>query len=156
MPHITSISKDPSRKLSAKLIQLSKPATFAAILIALAAPGAIDSKQSNLPLQQPDFDREQKMLLNLKQGVGSSGYYLLHSLRGTQLMVRDLEKATKQVEEVDKTYAKSRKKPDNRYLQAATLKIANCRQQAETLEAELHEAFAELKKSINQALVLEE
>lgn len=128
-----------------------------AIAISVVLPVAIDSKQSNeLPLQQPDFDREQKMLLNLKQGVGSSGYYLLHSLRETQAMVRELEKATKQVEEVDKTYAKSRRKPDNRYLQAATLKIANCKQQAETLEASIHDAFAELKKSINQALVLEE
>lgn len=68
-------------------------------------------------------------------------------------MARDLEKALNQVEEVDKTYAKSRNQPDSRYLENACLKITLARQTAEQLQDQLREAYAELKSSIEETVI---
>ena len=68
-------------------------------------------------------------------------------------MTRDLDKALDQVVEVDKTYAKSRHKPDNRYLENACLKITVARQTAEQLKFQLGDAYSELKDSIEQTMV---
>ena len=99
------------------------------------------------------FDRSQSMLINLKSAPMSAGFYILHSYGNSKVMARDLEKALNQVEEVDKTYAKSRNQPDSRYLENACLKITLARQTAEQLQDQLREAYAELKSSIEETVI---
>lgn len=68
-------------------------------------------------------------------------------------MSRDLDRALNQVVEVDKTYAKSRHKPDSRYLENVCLKLTVARQTANQLKDQLSDAFAELKESIEQTII---
>lgn len=98
-------------------------------------------------------NRAEKMVMNLRYGNGSSGFYLLESERLSKEMAKDLRKALFQLREVDKSYAKSRGKPDSRFLEPAAIKISQCQDKTEQLSKELKDAFWELKESINQALV---
>jgi len=101
------------------------------------------------------FDREQFMVMNLNRGHGSSGYYLVTALRITKDVGSDLEKAARQLEQVDKSYARSRGKPDDRYLSTTSDKINAARKTAAELETKLRDAYQDLKASIQQTLVLE-
>jgi hypothetical protein len=98
-------------------------------------------------------DRSQSMLINLKSAPMSAGYYLLHSYSNSKVMTRDLAKALNQVVEVDKTYAKSRNKPDSRYLEDACLRITVARQTAEQLQDQLRDAYSSLKSSIEETVI---
>src|SRR3984957_18007259 len=117
------------------------------LLLLLAAitilPGAHSNKLLSLPGSHPQFDRSQNMLLNLKSAPLSAGYYHIHSYGVTKQMNHDLEHALNQVVEVDKTYAKSRHKPDERYLESVCLKITVARQTAEALQGQLSDAYSE-------------
>lgn len=99
------------------------------------------------------FDRNQSMLINLKSAPMSAGYYIIHSYSASKTMSRDLDRALNQVVEVDKTYAKSRHKPDSRYLENVCLKLTVARQTADQLKDQLSDAFAELKESIEQTII---
>ena len=79
--------------------------------------------------------------------------YLLEAMRLSKEMDKDLRKALYQVREVDKSYAKSRGKPDSRFLEPAAIKIAQCQDRSDQLAKELKDSFLELKDSINQTLV---
>ena len=72
------------------------------------------------------------------------------------MIVRDLTKALHQLEEVDKAYAKSRGKPDSRYLEGTKLKLINATRSAEKLHEELWDTYLDLKKSISETLVIDE
>jgi NADH:ubiquinone oxidoreductase subunit E len=131
--------------------------TVLAVLILLAtltilpgpnSPGIMCSSEAH-----ESFDRNQSMLINLKSAPMSAGFYLLHSYGTTKAISHDLDKALNQVVEVDKTYAKSRHKPDARYLENVCLKMTVARQTADQLQEQLRDAYAELKSSIEETVV---
>jgi hypothetical protein len=99
------------------------------------------------------FDRAQTMLINLNHTRGSTGYYLLESDRVAKLMVRNLQKSLYQIQEVEKTYARSRGKPDDKVLASVSAKISLAQQTAQQLDDQLHDAFSELKESIKDTLI---
>ena len=105
---------------------------------------------------QGKFDREQTMLMNLKGQPNSSGFFLVQSSEKSKMIVRDLTKALHQLEEVDKAYAKSRGKPDSRYLEGTKFKLINATRSAEKLHEELWDTYLDLKKSISETLVIDE
>jgi hypothetical protein len=102
------------------------------------------------------LNRSQIMLLNLKTAPESSGYYIVQSYRISKEITSNLERAVDQLAAVDKTYAKYRHRPDDRFLQAASLKTTLAKQTAIELEQQLQDAFAELKSSVEEALISEE
>ncbi|MBI4533484.1 MAG: hypothetical protein HY711_06005 [Candidatus Melainabacteria bacterium] len=132
---------------------------FIPIVLAIATlvvfPAAIGARKAQRLPAQPDFDREQFMLMNLNRGQDSTGFYLSGSHAKTKVMVKDLDKALRQLEQVDRTYAKSRGKPDDRFLDSTYQRIKQAKQTAEQLEVQLKDAYDDLKVSIQQTLVLE-
>src|SRR5271156_4960381 len=90
--------------------------------VTLGNPSAFSLKD-DLPLSGEGFDRAQTLVVNLNKRAGSSGYYLLEGLRFVDTMDHDLLKSLRQVQEVEKTYAKLRGKPDNKYMETTQLKI---------------------------------
>jgi hypothetical protein len=100
-----------------------------------------------------DVERGQTLLMNLQTQPRSAGYFILHSIRGSDDIFRDLEKALKQIEAVDATYAKSRNHPDDRYLNTVRLRLTAAKQTAGELHSELEDCWGELKDSIKQTLV---
>ena len=100
-----------------------------------------------------DLTRQQKMVVNLTHGVGSCGFYLLESRKLSEDMAKNLRKAAYQVREVDKSYAKSLGRPDDRFLEPAALRIARCRDKADELTVEIRTAFQDLKDEIKESLL---
>lgn len=96
------------------------------------------------------------MLLNLKTAPQSAGYYLINSYHTSKEISKDLESALNQMMAVDKTYAKYRHRPDDRFLQSACLKATLARQTAQELQEQLQDAFAELRSSIEETLITDE
>jgi hypothetical protein len=99
-----------------------------------------------------DQERSQALVMNLKTGPRSAGFFILHSARGADEMSHDLDKALSQIEAVDATYAKSRNRPDDRYLATTCLKLTAARQTAEQLHAQLSDTWDSLKSSITETL----
>ena len=108
-----------------------------------------------MPVAPLSFTREQFMLMNLNRGQDSTGFYLLNCLAKTKVMVRDLDKALRQLEQVERSYAKSRGKPDDRFLDSAAYRIKLAKQTAEQLVVQLKDASDDLRTSVQQTLVLE-
>lgn len=136
-------------------LKLLKSAGIYAAAICLIAPMATQDS-SRADAQQKKFDREQTMLMNLKNGVGSTGFHIIESNRRAKDIIRDLGKAMFQLQEVDKAYSKSRGKPDSRSMDGTKLKLVNAQNTAQKLSDELWDTFQDLKKSINTTLVLDE
>lgn len=95
------------------------------------------------------------MMMNLTRGPGSTGFYVVQSLRHAKDMVRDLDKALRQLEQVEKAYAKSRGRPDDRQLAGAAERIRQAQTTAGQLETQLREAYQDLKSSVSQTLAVE-
>ena len=95
------------------------------------------------------------MLMNLNRGHGSTGYYLADSLRQTRGMVKALDKALRQLEQVERNYGKSRGRADEHCLGSTADRIGQCKTSAEQLEKQLHDALQDLRSSIQQTLILE-
>lgn len=100
------------------------------------------------------FTREDYMVLNLNRGNDSAGNAISESLRAARQAVKDLDKALRQIEQVDKVFAKSKGKPDDRYLAGATETLKKTLKTAQDLAAELENSREELKDSIHQALIM--
>ena len=120
-----------------------------------ATPSALSDKPPVLSLSNPKdgLDRNQTMLMNLKTGPRSAGYFILHSVRGADEMTGDIDKALRQIEAVDAAYAKSRNHPDDRYLATTCLKLTSAKQTADQLHLQLEDAWDELKSSIKSTIV---
>jgi len=103
--------------------------------------------------QTPQFNRAQMLVMNLNRGPKSAGFYISQSLRTVRDAIKGLERAQRQVEQADKEYAKSKGKPDDRYLAEAADRIKKAVVDAQALENELQIARDELKSSITQSLV---
>lgn len=111
---------------------------------------------SGQAVSKDKLNRNQVMLLNLKSAPMSAGYFLINSYHTSKSMSQDLERSLNQIEAVDKAYAKYRHRPDDRFMQRACLKITLARQTAQDLEQQVKDAFAELKSSIEEALITDE
>lgn len=116
-------------------------------------PGRAD--QLRPPISAGKFDREQLMMMNLTRGHGSTGFYVVQSLRYSKDMVRDLEKAINQLDQVEKAYTRSRGRPDDHPLLTSAEKIKQAQAHAGQLEHELREAYQDLKSSVTQTLAIE-
>ncbi len=99
------------------------------------------------------FTREETMLLNMTHAKGSVGFLLLESERNAKEATRNMEKALFQLREIEKSYAKSKGKPDTRYLSGTELKIVQAKQRSEELEGFTSDCFHDLKASIKETLV---
>ena len=93
------------------------------------------------------------MIFNLNRTPESAGFYILKSLKDTSAMVKVLAKANHQVEQADVFYAKSRNRPDDRFLSSTQAKLQQAQKTAEELESELSSTYDDLKFSIQQTLV---
>lgn len=113
------------------------------------------NKNENLNAAEK-FNRNQTMLLNLKNAPESSGYYLVQSFRASKVIANDLEKALSQLNAVDQSYAKYRRRPDDRFLRSTALKITLAKQTAKELQLQLGDAYAELKSNVEDALITDE
>jgi hypothetical protein len=125
---------------------------FSLAVMTTMAPSAYSEKTV---ITQPNVEQErsQALMMNLKTGPRSAGFFILHSIRETDEMSRDLDKALKQIEAVDATYAKARTRPDDRYLSTTCLRLTAAKQTADQLHSQLEDTWDELKSSIKQTLV---
>lgn len=135
------------------LALIKSGAFLAAALLVIAPISTTDGARADA---QGRFDREQTMLMNLKSQPNSTGFFIIQSSEKSKMIVRDLTKALRQLEEVDKAYSKSRGKPDSRHLEGTKLKLINATRTAEKLHDELWDTFQVLKKSISETLVIDE
>ena len=127
-------------QLSKKLVARTQIALVIALILPLA--GQADSQT-----------RGEKIVMKLCVGNGSAGYHIFEAKRKAQDMHKNIRKALYKVREADKVYAKSIGKPDSRYLEAATIKLASLKEKTRALENEISDAFQELKASSRQALI---
>lgn len=147
------MSFSPSFLSKGKLTLIKSGAIFAAAAIVASPMSTTDGARADA---QGKFDREQTMLMNLKGMPNSTGFFIVQSSEKSKMIVRDLTKGLRQLEEVDKAYSKSRGKPDSRHLESTKLKLINATQSAEKLHEELWDTYLNLKKNISETLVLEE
>lgn len=127
------------------------------MLVLVALTLCVPASQSRRkPQTKSEFDRTQYMVMNLNRGKDSTGYYLQESHRSSVVVLQQLEKAQRQLEQVDRAYAKSRGRPDDKYLNDATERIRAAKATAEQLTKELSECQEGLKNSIHQVLLLEQ
>lgn len=101
----------------------------------------------------PQLTREEKMVYNLKIGKGSALFYLLEATRLAATVEDDLYRAGNQIKQVDKTFARSKGKPDNRYFEATTTKIDLVLEKAKALRAEVEDCRLDLSDAIKETLV---
>ncbi len=127
-----------------------------ALCLALCASFAYPPNKSQTVSADEKLNRSQTMLLNLKTAPESSGYYIIQSHRASKEIINSLEKALSQLAAVDQNYAKYRGRPDDRFLQAVSLKVTLARQTSQELQEQLLDAYAELKSSVDEALITEE
>ena len=99
------------------------------------------------------FTREELLLLNLGHGQGSAGFFLLEALKGSKETTHNLQRAMSQMRQVEATYAKSKGRPDDKYLQNAELKLTQARQRSEDLSENISDGFRDMKRSVKEALL---
>lgn len=103
---------------------------------------------------EPDkMNRAEKMLMNLRVGQGSATFYLLEAVRQSKEVEKNLRKALFQIKEVDKAYAKSKGKPDSKYLEAVTVKLNSCQEKSADVSRTIEDSVGDLKEQINDALL---
>jgi hypothetical protein len=120
----------------------------------LINPDAKSIKQEAVPGE--NFDRAQTLIVNLNRVQGSSGWYLLEGLKCCKTMDHDLLKALRQVQEVDKTFARLRGRPDSKHLDTTEIKLEKAIQSNQQLTSDLLDAYDELKAQIKETLVTDE
>lgn len=136
-----------------RLTLIKSGVILAAALLVIAPMSTTDGARADA---QGRFDREQTMLMNLKGQPNSTGFFIIQSSEKSKMIVRDLTKGLRQLEEVDKAYSKSRGRPDSRHLEGTKLKLINATRTAEKLHDELWDTYQDLKKSISETLVIDE
>jgi len=126
--------------------------SIAALVIACSQPLARADKGEALPPLEK-LDRAQTLIYNLNHVQGSSGYYLLESIKELKNLDHEIGKALFQVKEADKSYAKLRGVPDSRFLEPVSIKLQKAQQARDQLEEDLRDAYTQLKESIQDTLV---
>ena len=99
------------------------------------------------------FSRTEFMVMNLNRGPKSAGNFIAESLKGTRDTIKVLDRAARQVEQVDREFAKSKGRPDDRYLAPSTERIKEALKSAQKLETDLQAAREELKSGIQHSLI---
>ncbi len=99
------------------------------------------------------MNRAEKMLMNLRMGQGSATFFLLEAVRQNKEVEKNLRKALFQIREVDKAYAKSKGKPDDKYLEAVTVKLNSCQEKSADVSRTIEDSVGDLKEEVNDALL---
>lgn len=99
------------------------------------------------------FSRAEYMVMNLNRGDDSTGAHVSESLKEVRLMVKELDKGLRQLQQVDKEFAKSKGRPDDHFLGPATDRLQQALRSAQQLEQDLTASRDELKEAIQQALI---
>lgn len=107
-----------------------------------------------LPPSGRQFSREEYMVLNLNRGSDSTGTHIADALKEVRVIVRELDKSLRQLQQVDREFAKSKGKPDDRFLNGAADRLQQALKSAQQLEQDLTASRDELKDSIHQALIM--
>jgi len=130
------------------------PILCALTLVTLTQPemGAFGNK-SPKAAPMPKFSRSEYMVMNLNKGPKSAGFFISQSLKETRDSIKTLDRALRQVEQVDREYAKSKGRPDDRYLAGSQDRIREALKAAQQLEQQLVAAREELKFGIQKSLV---
>jgi hypothetical protein len=126
----------------------------AALVCLGLAPAHLEAFPQKLPPPDRQFTREEYMVLNLDRGEDSTGAHVRASLKEVKAMVKDLDKGLRQMQQVDREFAKSKGKPDDRYLAPATERLQAALKTAQQLDLDLTACRDELKDSIHQALIM--
>lgn len=100
------------------------------------------------------FSREEFMVMNLNRGENSSGAIISDSLKQVRQIVRDLDKSLRQLQQVDREFAKSKGKPDDKFLEASSERLQQALKTAQTLSDELEGSRETLKDNIQHALIM--
>lgn len=136
-----------------------KSALRASLLLALIAAGIFlqNGAQKCQSAEELAFDRkftrEELLLLNIAHGQGSAGFYLLEANRQSKEVTRNIERAMSQMRQVEATYAKSKGKPDDKYLSAAELKLTQARQRSQEVSDGVWDGFREMKRAVKDTLI---
>ena len=101
----------------------------------------------------PSPDRAEKMVINLRVGQGSTLFYLLEAAKLSKQAETDIRKGLFQLREVDKSYSKSRGRPDDKFLERAEVKLSQCHEKAKELTEELEDSSTVLRETIKEALL---
>lgn len=121
------------------------------LLTALAGHQTAIAKKAEAEVEK--FSRAEYMVMNLNKGPKSAGSFISLALKETRETVKSLDRAVRQVEQVDREYAKSKGRPDDRYLAGSAEQLKSALKAAQKLEEELVSARDELKSGIQQSLV---
>ncbi len=122
-------------------------------IITIAKVNALPEKEI-LPPTGKQFSREEFMVLNLNRGNDSTGAHISESLKQVRLVVKDLEKSLRQLQQVDREYAKSKGRPDDKFLGNASDRLQQALKLSQQLSTELETSKEELKDSIHSALIM--
>lgn len=113
-----------------------------------------EAEPQKMPPSGRQFSREEYMVMNLDRGADSTGAHLAESLKDIHAIVRDLDKSLRQLQQVDKEFARSKGKPDDRFLGNAGDRLQQALTTAQQLEKELTDSRNELRDNIHQALIM--
>lgn len=136
--------------------QQSRTKWFLPVLIALAALAVTCSSTEAKKDPKPapvSFQREETMILNLERAPKSAKYLILMALRQTRESEKGIDRAIRQVEQADATFAKARNKRDSRTMDTTVGRLKAALATAQQLETQLQEANQELKSDVQQTLV---
>lgn len=127
----------------------------AILLLTILATVSDTAAKPEKPQSIQNFHRAEFMLMNLNRGMDSAGTHLLTSEKATRQMIRDLDKSVRQMEQVNREFAKFKGRPDDHFLGTAPEQVRKAMQTAQQLEKELDAAREELKSSIQISLTLD-
>jgi hypothetical protein len=131
-------------------------AALVSLLVMGFMPAHLEAFPGRSPAAVPDrqFTREEYMVLNLDRGPDSTGTHVKESLKEVKEMVKELDKGLRQLQQVDIQFAKSKGRPDDRFLTPAAERLQAALKAAQQLEQDLTATRDELKDSIHQALIM--
>lgn len=129
---------------------------FCMFTVALAACATVSLTHRSGAEDQPKFDRAQTIIVNLNKMEGCAGWWLLQDIKDSQKMMHDLGKAHFQLQEADRSYAKLRGHPDDKFLTTVQMKVEKCQQDRAQLEEDLHDAFDQLRTTIKDVLLADD
>jgi hypothetical protein len=131
-------------------------AAFLMLLVSTPPAEAFGKQKPPKPVEPArQFDRAQFMLMNLNRGPGSTGGYIEESRKRTYQTVLELQKALRQLQQIEQTYVKSRGRPDDHVLPMTSEHLKQAEKTADQLLNQLRDAEKELKSEIQQAMILE-
>ena len=145
MEHLAEIMINKTCRLNITTLLLS----FATLVLS----GAPWAQAKHPPKAESDaFKREEKVVLNLTQAPKSARWYIQDSLKATKASVKGIDKALHQVEQADATFARAKRHPDDRTMNATVQRLQLALKNAQQLQQQLEDANADLKSDVTQTL----